>query len=344
MKALILTDPKVFEYIDVPPPPLEHDKDVLIRVKAVAICGSDVHGMDGSTGRRRPPLIMGHEASGIIEAVGKGVHSYKAGDRVTFDSTIYCGECFHCRRGEPNLCDDRRVLGVSCAEYKQDGAFAEYVVVPERILYRLPETLDFVSAAMTEPLAVAAHAVRIAAIPAGESIVVVGAGLIGLLLIQVLRANNSGKIIAVDIDSSRLASARRYGADETLLSDNKTLENIRGLTQGRGADAAFEAVGACAPIATAIESLRKGGTLTLVGNLSPKVDLPLQAVVTRQLTLKGSCAIAGEFPLALNLMASGKVDVKSLISATVPLSEGDSWFQRLYLKEKGLLKVVLEPK
>ncbi|GAB1482318.1 galactitol-1-phosphate 5-dehydrogenase [Treponema sp.] len=343
MKALILTEPKVFSYTDVVKPSISEDLNVLVRVKAVAICGSDVHGMDGSTGRRRPPIIMGHEASGVIEEIGKNVRSFKVGDRVTFDSTIYCGDCFFCRRGEPNLCDNRHVLGVSCAEYKQDGAFAEYVVVPERILYTLPEKVDFVSAAMTEPLAVAAHALRMAALRAGETVVVVGAGLIGLLLIQVLRANNSGKIIAVDLDATRLKAAKHYGADETLLSDAGTVEKIRQLTEGRGADASFEVVGANAPLAIAIESLRKGGSLTLVGNLSPKVDLALQAIVTRQLRLQGSCAIAGEYQFALDLMASGKVDVKSLISACAPLAEGSSWFQRLYEREAGLLKVVLEP-
>lgn len=343
MKALVLEQYKEFAFVDVKDPVITDDREVMVRVEAVSICGSDVHGMDGSTGRRRPPIIMGHEASGVIAKVGRAVRGFSVGDRVTFDSTIYCGECFHCRRGEPNLCDDRRVLGVSCAEYKQDGAFAEYLVVPDRILYRLPDNLDFVSASLTEPLAVAAHAARIGACELGDSIAVIGAGLIGLLLIQVLRANCSGRIIAVDLDPSRLEAARGFGADETVLAGPNAVESIRTLTGGRGVDRAFEAVGASAPIATAIASLRKGGTLVLVGNLSPTIDIPLQSVVTRQLTLKGSCAIAGEYPLALELMASGKVDAKALVSAVAPLSEGGAWFARLYAKEKGLLKVVLKP-
>jgi L-iditol 2-dehydrogenase len=343
VKALVLEQYKEFAYVDVKDPVITDDREVLVRVEAVSICGSDVHGMDGSTGRRRPPIIMGHEASGVIAKGGRAVRGFSVGDRVTFDSTIYCGECFHCRRGEPNLCDDRRVLGVSCAEYKQDGAFAEYLVVPERILYRLPDNLDFVSASLTEPLAVAAHAARIGECELGDSIAVIGAGLIGLLLIQVLRASCSGRIIAVDLDSSRLDAARGFGADDTVLAGPDAVNTIRALTGGRGVDRAFEAVGASAPIATAIASLRKGGTLVLVGNLSPTIDIPLQAVVTRQLTLKGSCAIAGEYPLALELMASGKVDAKALVSAVAPLSDGAAWFARLYAKEKGLLKVVLKP-
>ena len=128
-------------------------------MRACGICGSDVHGMDGSTGRRIPPLIMGHEAAGEIAEVGAGVSGWKPGDRVTFDSTIYCGRCWHCLRGEVNLCDERRVLGVSCAEYRRDGAFAEFVAVPERILYRLPDDLSFEQAAMVEAVSVAVHAV-----------------------------------------------------------------------------------------------------------------------------------------------------------------------------------------
>jgi threonine dehydrogenase-like Zn-dependent dehydrogenase len=343
MKALVLEKPMFLEYRDVADPVLSDDRSVLVRLKVSAICGSDVHGMDGSTGRRIPPIVMGHEASGVVEEIGKGVKGFAKGDRVTFDSTIYCGECFFCRRGQPNLCDNRRVLGVSCADYKQDGTFAELVVVPERILYRLPESLDFISASLTEPLSVAAHAARIGSPAAGDSLLVVGAGLIGLLLLQVLRANCSGPIIAVDMDSTRLATARRFGADHTVLAGPDAVRNIQDLTQGRGADQAFEAVGATAPVETAVQGLRKGGTLTLIGNASPRIELPLQSVVTRQLTLKGSCAISGEYPFSLDLMASGKVDVQAIVSATAPLSEGAGWFARLYAREPGLMKVVLLP-
>ena len=343
MKALILEKAMEFSFRDIPVPTLDDEESVLVRVKASAICGSDVHGMDGSTGRRKPPIVMGHEASGIIEEVGKKVRSFQKGDRVTFDSTIYCGKCFFCRRGEPNLCDHRQVLGVSCDDYSRAGTFAEYVVVPERILYRMPDDLDFVSASLTEPLSVAAHALRVGAPEPGDSVLVVGAGLIGLLLIQVLRPHCSGPIIALDVDAGRLETARRFGADYAFISGPESAEEIRKLTGGRGADRAFEAVGATAPIATAIAGLRKGGTLILIGNVSPKVELPLQSVVTRQLVIKGSCAISGEYPLSLSLMAQKKVDVLALVSAKAPLSEGAAWFKRLYDREPGLLKIVLEP-
>src|SRR5438093_8522704 len=157
MKALVLTDYKQFTYQDAPEPE-PGPEEVLLSVRACGICGSDVHGMDGSTGRRRPPIIMGHEAAGVISRVGTSVTGWAVGDRVTFDSTIYCGRCGFCRRGEVNLCEHRRVLGVSCEEYRQDGAFAEFVAVSQRILYRVPQGIPFEHAALVEPFSIALHA------------------------------------------------------------------------------------------------------------------------------------------------------------------------------------------
>src|SRR6185437_2596077 len=153
MKALLLSEYKHLDVADLPAP-IAGPGEVLVRVAACGICGSDVHGYDGSSGRRIPPIVMGHEAAGIVAAVGEGVADYRAGDRVTFDSTVYCGECEFCRRGEVNLCDRRQVVGVSCGDYRRAGAFAEYVTVPERILYRLPDGLSFSDAAMLEAVSV----------------------------------------------------------------------------------------------------------------------------------------------------------------------------------------------
>ncbi|HEY5585024.1 MAG TPA: galactitol-1-phosphate 5-dehydrogenase [Ruminiclostridium sp.] len=343
MKALVLKEYNKFSIEEVPMP--EYGKDeVLVRVKVCAICGSDVHGMDGSTGRRIPPIIMGHEAAGIIEKVGENVTGYKVGDRVTFDSTVYCGKCYFCRRGEINLCDNRRVLGVSCGDYRFHGAFAEYVSIPQHILYLIPEKVTFEQAAMVEPLSVAFHAIRRSPLFLNKTAVVVGAGMIGLLVIQLLKAAGCGKIIAVDIIKEKLDMAKKFGADITLKSDELDVATeVFKLTENRGADIAYEVVGITATVQTAISSLKKGGSLTLVGNLKPLVDFPLQSVVTRQISLFGSCASAGEYPDCLELIASGKVDVDSFISEVVPLSEGAIWFKRLYDCEPGLMKVLLQP-
>jgi L-iditol 2-dehydrogenase len=343
MKALVLTEYNHLEIQDAPEPQPAPD-EVLVAVEACGICGSDVHGMDGSTGRRRPPIIMGHEAAGVIVRVGPEVQGWAVGDRVTFDSTIYCGKCRFCRTGAINLCDNRRVLGVSCEEYRRHGAFAERVAVPQHILYRLPDGLSFHRAAAVEPLSIAAHAVHRTHLRLGDTAVVIGAGMIGLLAVQVLRAAGCGRIFAVDLDPPRLQLARKLGADETFQAGVADAPaEVRDRTAGQGADVAIEAVGLGPTVETAVACLRKGGHLTLIGNFAPKVELPLQAVVTRELTLSGSCASRGEYPACLEMLARGTVDVDSLLSAVAPLDQGPEWFARLYRGTEGLMKVILEP-
>jgi L-iditol 2-dehydrogenase len=342
MKALILTAPGHVEYGDVPVVE-PSDDEVLVEVRACGICGSDVHGMDGSTGRRRPPLVMGHEATGVIAKLGAGVSGWAEGERITFDSTVSCGRCQFCLQDQVNLCDDRRVLGVSCEEYRRDGAFAEYIAVPARILFRLPDGVSFERAAMLEPLSVAVHAVRRTGVLPGDIAVVVGTGMVGLLVVQALRAHGCERVIGVDIDPGRLALAEQFGA-ETICGDAEAVAPaVFERTGGVGADLAIEVVGMSASIQTAIASVRKGGRVGLVGNFSPLVELPLQAAVTRELTLYGSCASAGEYPECIELLSSGKVDVDPLISAVAPLAEGAEWFQRLRSGSSGLMKVMLEP-
>jgi (R,R)-butanediol dehydrogenase/meso-butanediol dehydrogenase/diacetyl reductase/L-iditol 2-dehydrogenase len=344
MKALVMTAYKELIYTDYPDPKLTGAHDLLIRVRAAAICGSDIHGFDGSTGRRKPPIVMGHEAAGEVVETGSGVRKFRKGERVTFDSTIYCGECYYCRNGQINLCDNRVVLGVSCDEYRRDGTFAEYVTVPEHIVFPLPPELSYEEASLTEPAGVAAHALRINPPALNDTVAVVGSGLIGLLLIALLRASAAGKIIALDMDPSRRETALAWGADEALdPADAGLKDRVGELTEGRGADRVFEAVGAPASIKTALAMVRKGGSVALIGNVSPWVEIPLQNVVSRQISLLGSCAISGEYPAVLDLMARKKLDVKPLISAVAPLQEGPSWFTRLYNREGKLLKVVLLP-
>ncbi len=343
MKALVLTQYDQLDLLEVRQPDLGPE-DVLIRVHSCGICGSDVHGMDGSTGRRRPPVIMGHEASGTIVHVGSAVEGWSEGDRVTFDSTIYCGRCWHCAAGRINLCDNRRVLGVSCDEYRQDGAYAELVAVPQRILYRLPEGLSFERAALVEPLSIAFHAVNRTPIRLDDTAVVVGTGMVGLLVVQSLRAAGCGRIIAVDLSQDRLDLACRLGADEGLRADTTdVVAQVHHRTGGRGADVVLEVVGVTSTVQLAVACARKGGQVTLVGNLSPSVELPLQASVTRELTLCGVCASCGEYPACLDMIARDAVKVDPLLSAVAPLEQGPQWFRRLQQGEAGLLKVVLQP-
>jgi threonine dehydrogenase-like Zn-dependent dehydrogenase len=316
---------------------------VLVAVKACGICGSDVHGMDGSTGRRRPPIIMGHEASGVIAEVGASVKNWFPGQRITFDSTIYCGACEFCRRGQVNLCNQRRVLGVSCEDYSQNGAFADFVAVPQHVLYHLSDALSFEHAALVEPFAIALHAVHRSPPSPNNAAMVIGCGMIGLALIQILRAVGCGPIIALDVAQDKLVQAQKLGASHAIDSSGAPLQEILSLTRSLGVDRVFEAVGIGATVDLAVRCARKGGCVVLVGNVAPKVELPLQLAVTRELSLLGSCASAGEYPACLEMLADGAITAAPLLSAVAPLEKGASWFERLYAREPGLLKVVLTP-
>lgn len=344
MKALLLSEYKHLEVTDLPTPQ-PGPGDVLIQVAACGICGSDVHGYDGGSGRRIPPVVMGHEAAGIIAAIGSQVEGFDIGDRVTFDSTVYCGACEFCLRGEVNLCNDRQVVGVSCDDYMRPGAFAEYVSVPARVLYRLPEAMAFSDAAMLEAVSVALHGVRVAELQGGETALVIGAGMIGLLLLQAARVAGCSHVYIADIDDTRLALAQSLGADEALNASGPELtEHILNLTAGKGVDIVFEAVGRAETVSGAIDCVRKGGKVTLVGNIAREVPLALQMVVTRQIRLQGSCSSAGEYPQAMELVSAGKIKVGPLITAVSPLSEGPGWFDRLHDREPNLMKIVLDPR
>lgn len=354
MQALLLTKYRKLELVALDPPTLGPN-DVLVRVAACGICGSDIHGYDGASGRRIPPIVMGHEAAGVVAEVGSTVDRAQVGDRVTFDSTIFCGQCDACTRGQVNLCPNRRVLGVSCADYRQNGAFAEFVAVPQHILYRLPPELSFEHAAMVEPVAIALHAVARLNVVAGERAIVVGCGMIGLLTIQALRIAGCRDVIAIDLDASRLKLAKELGASLTINPAHPPLPPGKGRGEGAlvnavlqhtanvGADIGVEAVGNAPALATAIACVRRGGRVGLIGNLAAEVPFPLQSVVTRELTLVASCASAGEYPRAIELLASGAINVVPLISAIVPLAAGQQWFDRLHATEPGLMKVILQP-
>lgn len=343
MKALLLTEYKQMQVTDVDEPTVGPD-DVLVQVEACGICGSDIHGYDGSTGRRIPPLVMGHEASGIVVGTGENVTDLPDGTRVTFDSMVSCGKCEFCADGHRNLCDDRMVLGVSCGDYRRHGAFAERISVPRRIVYQLPDSLPFEHAALVEAVSVAVHAANVTPIKLGDTAVVVGAGMIGLLTLQAVRAAGATRVIAVDLNDKRLAVAKELGADEVLRGDQCDVPaTIREMTRGRGADVAMEVVGATPTVVTAIESVRKGGSVCLVGNVSPTIELPLQSVVTREISLHGTCGCNGEYPECIALMNSGAINVAPLITSKISLADSPKWFERLYSGDPDQMKVVICP-
>src|SRR5579859_1379004 len=344
MKALLLSEYSKLEVADLPRPAVA-EGEVLVEVAACGICGSDVHGYDGSSGRRIPPLVMGHEAAGVVAEVGAGVSRFAVGDHVTFDSTVYCGQCEYCLSGRVNLCDNRQVIGVSTPDFRRAGAFAEYVSVPERIVYKLPDAMSFAEAAMLEAVSVALHAVAVSNLKGGETALVIGAGMIGLLTLQAAKAAGCSRVLVADVDRTRLKLATEMGADEVILASGADLvRDVLQKTEACGVDLVLEAVGRDETVTAAVDAVRKGGTVTLIGNITPTVTLPLQKVVSRQIRMQGSCASSGEYPQAIELMSSGKIRVNSLITAVAPLSDGAQWFERLHSREPNLMKIVIDPR
>ena len=342
MKALLHTKPYCLEYTDFPDPQLGDD-ELLVRVKACGICGSDVHGFTGKTGRRIPPLIMGHEAAGVVQGIGKNARGFRKGDRVCFDSTVYCNKCAACRAGKYNRCVSRQVLGVSVPEFKRHGAFAEYVAVPWWIVAGIPDNMSFVQAALLEPVSIGMHAANRARISIGDTVVVVGAGTIGLFVLQACKLKGA-RVIICDINDFRLDVARELGA-EVLVNPTKSSlkDKVLKVSDGAGADVAFEVVGFAQTFADAISVTKTGGYLVAVGNLQKTAEFNLQELVARELTFTGSYASSGEFREGIDLVASGKINVEPLISDVLPLREGPSAFDRLLKAQENLLKIVLEP-
>ncbi len=343
MKALVHTEPYKFEFKDVPQPKPD-DEEILVRVKAVGICGSDVHGYTGKTGRRIPPIIMGHEASGVVEAVGKKTQNVAVGDRITFDSTVYCNQCQWCRVGRVNLCDNRQILGVSIPAFRRDGCLAEYVVMPWWITYKLPDAVSFEEAALVEPAAVSMHAARTTPIDVNDVVGVIGAGPIGLFAVQAVKVKGAGKVIAFDVREERLAFARQLGADITINpSAGDVAEELKRVVGRPDVDAVLEAVGTPPAMDLGFKIVKRGGHLTLIGNVTPKVEVNLQDLIMRELNIRGSFAIAGEYRTILDLMAQGRIQAKPLISQVKPLAEGQVAFDVLHKGDPKLFKIVLHP-
>jgi L-iditol 2-dehydrogenase len=321
------------------PDPRPGAGEVVVAVRAAGICGSDVHGYLGATGRRRPGVVMGHEAAGDVIEAGAGVTSIRAGDRVALRSILPCGACDRCRRGQPNICTNRRGLGMQF-----DGAYADRILVPEALALPLPDTLSYVDGAMIEPLAVAMHAVNRTPFDLMDFVVVIGAGAIGLLTMLAARLRGAGSIVVTDRNEHRLAVAQTLGADLTINVDAADpVAVVRNATGGRGADAVFEAVGISPTVAQSLATARSGGQVTWIGNSLPSVELGMQDVVTRELTLRGAYAFNEEFELAADAIAAGWVDVRRLVERTAPLDQGPELFRQLGSAELDAVKVALTP-
>ncbi len=322
------------------PEPATGPGEVKIAVHAAGICGTDLHIQDDEYASR-PPVILGHECSGRIAEVGSGVSEFAVGDRVTaLPFAVTCGRCPHCLQGNYPLCPERLSFGSGV-----NGAFAPYLVVPARIVRRLPDGVDLDSGALTEPLACCCKGVlESAVIRAGDVALVVGPGPIGLLALQLARLQGATTILlGTASDGARLGVGRALGADRALVVEQDDVAAaVRELTHGEGADVVIECAGVPAATRTALALVRKRGQLVQMGLHGKPFALDFEQIVYKDLRVTGSFASsAGAWARALILLAKGAVQLKPLISTVLPLAEWEQGFQ--LARNKGGLKVLLRP-
>lgn len=338
MNALVYHGPREMRWEawdERPPEPGE----AVVSVRAVGICGSDLHGYTGESGRRTPPMVMGHEATGDVIALGSDAPKDWAGRRVVIQPFLACGTCDQCLSGAINLCRNRRFLGGNT-----NGAMAERITIPASNLLPLPEALSYVNGSLAEPLAVAIHAIRQAGALIGKSVLIVGCGPIGLLTLIAARRAGAGCVVMTDVIPKRLAIARALGAAAAL---DPTADNWRAAlgevihSERAEVDVAFDAVGVQPTFQQAIDALRPGGTLIAIGGWR-SVNLNLSQLVAREISLRGTFNFTpAEFADSLNLLAEGYFDPSTLVSSTHAMADGASVFADLSQSQADAIKVVL---
>jgi L-iditol 2-dehydrogenase len=324
MQALMMTEIGKQQLVELPIPSIERDDDVLLKVRAAGVCGSDLHGYIGASGRRTPPLVMGHEATAEVVAAGRAVDGLPPGTRVA----IHPLEALEV---------GRRLMGMDV-----QGAFANFVVWPAGRLFPLPETISFEAGALTEPLSITVHAVNRSQIAPGESAFVAGAGPIGLLTLAVLRERGVERVMVSDLSDRRLEIAKLMGAQTVHPQQEDLSEAVADFTDGGGVDVSFEAVGISATVQQSVETVKDGGRVVWIGNNKKIVEVDMQAVVTRELTVLGTYGMTdAEFRRALELLAAGHVPTDRLINRRAVLAEGPTLFDEL-LASPEIIKCMVE--
>lgn len=317
------------------------ENEVLIRVGACGICGTDIHFFKGEW-KVNTPLVLGHEFSGIVEKVGSNVKTVKVGDHVVAEPNIPCGKCKYCKMSERNFfCENLQATGVTV-----DGAFAEYVKVPEQNVYKIPEDLPLEEAALIEPLACIVRGLDNVKISVGSTVAIVGAGPIGLLMTQVVNFYGASKTFVVDIIEERLELAKKLGASYVINSKLQNPEEfVLSKTDGIGVDVAIECVGSSSAIDTAFKLTRRGGKLLIFG-VAPENDVwhvkPFE-LYDKEISIFTSYRSPYTFQRAVEIASSGKIKLRPIISHIYKLEEAPKAFNDIVSKKKGIIKVILKP-
>jgi len=337
MKALVWTakETLVTEQREIPTPA---PGEALIKVKYAGICGSDLSIYNGKHPRATPPLIMGHEFSGVIVEINPlEATDFKVGDRVVPEPLIPCGKCFACKSGLSYVCQYLGLYGID-----EEGAFAEYVKIPIRLLYMIPENLAFDVAALIEPFAVTVHAVRRSSIRLGDTVCVLGGGPIGLLTALVARLSGPERVVVCELQPYRVRLAREFGIEVIDTSQADPVEEINRITDGRGADVVFEAAGAEQTALLAPRLCRVHGEIIIIS--MPKVPrlMDFVAITFREATIKGTKVYAPyDFQRAIQIMATSDIDMRKFISPPYTLEEGEAAFQAA-IEARDVMKVIFK--
>jgi len=341
MRAALLETEGRLALTDVPMPALTEPDDVLVRVQAVGICGSEVHAFQGTHPYRKAPVILGHEAAGVVAAVGSAVQSVKPGDRVYVEPQWACGQCSYCRAGDLNICPAKKVLGTPV----WPGAFGEYIVVPQECLYRLPDSLSYVQGTLIEPLSIGVHVARRAGVNAGESVAVLGSGSIGTLLAGVCHALGANPIIVADIRRHCLDVSCQYlGATHGfLLPDADFVTNVQHVVGYKGVDVTFITADDVTLVNQAIQMTRRRGRIVLVALLTEApLSFAAYPIISKELSIIGSVMCnKDDVRQAIGLAASGKVDVSAIATHVLPIEQAQRGMELASTKKDGAIKVVL---
>jgi len=333
----IVTSPGKIEFQDCPLPPLGPD-EVQIKVKAVAICGSDLHIFKGLHPAAPLPVPAGHEIAGEVEKVGNSVSKLKPGDRVTIEPVIVCGKCYFCQRGEYNLCQN-----ISFQYRNGQGGFTPIFIAQEKWVHSLPANISYGEGALVEPLSVALHAIKKSNMGVGDNCAIFGAGAIGLLLLKLFKTTGGGDAFVVDVQDHRLNKALDLGATAVFNNlQGNIVEQIVLLSGGLGVDKAYEAVGINLTLIQALQTLKKGGTAILLGLFeTQEVSIPANIFVQKEISLTGSQGYCWDFQGALKLLADKRVLLKPLITHQVPFAQVQDAFDLLLDPRNEAIKVVV---
>ncbi|MCX7787306.1 MAG: zinc-binding dehydrogenase [Spirochaetes bacterium] len=349
MKALVLPEPGKFEVREVAVPE-PADGEVLCRIRAVAICGSDPEIIRGDLAGFWPPFypfIPGHEWAGEVVALGKGVHTFKVGDRVAGQAHKGCGYCRRCMEGSYNICENygKPETGHRHYGFTHNGAYAQFNAYSIRSLTLLPSHISFKEGALVDTSGVVMHGMELTGITAGGTVVVIGPGPIGLIAMRMAKALGASKVIAVG-RRDRLKVAKELCADEAVdFEKTNPIEAVKALTNGLGADEVFECSGAAGTMLQAVYMVRRGGKVGLLGVPEGKVadPIPTRYVVSNEISIYGSKANPNVSPKIVNLVATGNLKLKDLVSHTFPLEQFAEALDTFVSRKGCALKVVLEP-